>query len=152
MKVTTRTGSRIKKMLHIKKPPTIHLGFFSTATYPDGQRVPDVARLLNYGGRVGKFFIPPRPFLTTLASYKGGQWRGTMHELYKQHLPHIYQPSTFDIIYNKFAILVSNDLKDTMILWRTPPNSPYTIAKKGSSNPLIDTKHMVNSATYKLVY
>jgi len=28
------------------------------------------------------------------------------------------------------------------------PNSPETIRKKGSSQPLIDTKHLVNSTTY----
>lgn len=31
-----------------------------------------------------------------------------------------------------------------------PPNSPYTIAKKGSSKPLIDTGQLRNAITYKV--
>lgn len=32
---------------------------------------------------------------------------------------------------------------------RTPPNHPYTIDKKGSSNPLVDTGQMIESITWK---
>jgi hypothetical protein len=31
-----------------------------------------------------------------------------------------------------------------------PPNSPYTIARKGSSKPLIDTGQLRNSITYQV--
>jgi hypothetical protein len=31
-----------------------------------------------------------------------------------------------------------------------PPNSPATIARKGSSNPLVDTKQLSNSITYEV--
>lgn len=31
-----------------------------------------------------------------------------------------------------------------------PPNHPYTVEQKGSSNPLIDTGHMVNHISYKV--
>ncbi|WP_333638207.1 hypothetical protein [Tissierella praeacuta] len=34
---------------------------------------------------------------------------------------------------------------------RTPKNHPFTIAKKGSSNPLIDTGRLRQSITYKVV-
>ena len=33
---------------------------------------------------------------------------------------------------------------------RDPPNAPYTIEKKGSDNPLIDTGSMRSSVTYKV--
>jgi len=33
----------------------------------------------------------------------------------------------------------------------TPPNAPSTIAKKGSSNPLIDSDEMLREVNYKLV-
>lgn len=32
----------------------------------------------------------------------------------------------------------------------TPPNHPYTIEQKGSSNPLIDTGHMVDHISFKV--
>ena len=31
-----------------------------------------------------------------------------------------------------------------------PPNHPYTVEQKGSSNPLVDTGHMVNHISYKV--
>lgn len=34
---------------------------------------------------------------------------------------------------------------------RTPPNSPFTIARKGSSNPLIDTGRLRQAITHKVV-
>jgi hypothetical protein len=32
----------------------------------------------------------------------------------------------------------------------TPPDSPYTVAKKGSDRPLVDTGALLNSITYKV--
>lgn len=39
-------------------------------------------------------------------------------------------------------------VQEAIVELDTPPNSPRTIAAKGSSNPLIDTGHMKNSVTY----
>lgn len=39
-------------------------------------------------------------------------------------------------------------IKEAIIALDTPPNSPETIRRKGSSNPLVDTGHMVQSVTY----
>lgn len=41
---------------------------------------------------------------------------------------------------------VKKQIRDTL----SPPNSPMTIARKGSSHPLIDTGNMRNSINYKL--
>lgn len=150
MKVYTKTSRAFDNLLHLETPPTIYLGFMSTATYPTGEKVADVARFNNYGGRVGNFFVPPRPFLTTLPTYKGEDWKELLHELYTDYLPRITSPDTIKLIYTRFAIIILGDLRDAIILWDTPPNSPITIAKKGSDNPLIDTKHMVNNATYRI--
>lgn len=42
------------------------------------------------------------------------------------------------------------ELKKSIIQLRTPPNAPVTIARKGSSNPLVDTAQMLNSVRYKI--
>ena len=42
------------------------------------------------------------------------------------------------------------ELKKSIIQLRTPPNAPVTIARKGSSNPLIDTGQMLNTIRYKV--
>ena len=40
--------------------------------------------------------------------------------------------------------IVQQQITDTT----SPPNADYTIAVKGSSHPLIDTGHMIQSTTY----
>lgn len=43
---------------------------------------------------------------------------------------------------------VKKDVQQKIVDLRTPPNSPKTIAAKGSSNPLIDTGQMRQSIDY----
>lgn len=42
-------------------------------------------------------------------------------------------------------------IKKTMTDLDSPPNAPSTIAKKGSSNPLLDTLQLRNAVTHKVV-
>lgn len=42
----------------------------------------------------------------------------------------------------------TNQLKKEIRNLKEPPNTPATIAKKGSSNPLIDTSQMVNAVNH----
>ena len=41
-------------------------------------------------------------------------------------------------------------IKDKIVEISTPPNHPYTVQSKGSSNPLIDTGGLVESITWKV--
>jgi len=41
-----------------------------------------------------------------------------------------------------------NAIKRAIVDLKDPPNAPKTVAAKGSSNPLIDTSHMLQSVTY----
>lgn len=41
-------------------------------------------------------------------------------------------------------------IKDRIVEISTPPNHPYTIEQKGSSNPLVDTGGLVSSITWKV--
>lgn len=49
---------------------------------------------------------------------------------------------------NAAGLLAENSIKQAIIDLRDPPNAPSTIARKGSSNPLIDTGHMKSAVTY----
>lgn len=55
---------------------------------------------------------------------------------------------------NEAAVLLGqkheNDIREKITTLSTPPNSPYTIAQKGSSNPLIDTDQMRASVRYEV--
>jgi len=53
-----------------------------------------------------------------------------------------------DIILETIGIIAQGKVQQYMTDLQTPPNAPSTIAKKGSSNPLIDSGAMRQSVTY----
>lgn len=44
----------------------------------------------------------------------------------------------------------ADKISQKIVSLRTPPNAPETIARKGSSNPLVDTGQLKNSITYEV--
>lgn len=57
-------------------------------------------------------------------------------------------------VYSYFDLLgdyIAGQLKDYMTDLNSPPNHPFTIERKGSSNPLIDTGRLRQSITHKVV-
>lgn len=56
-----------------------------------------------------------------------------------------------DSFFRTFGEYVVGELQDYMTSIKTPPNHPFTIARKGSSNPLIDTGRLRQSITFRVV-
>lgn len=52
----------------------------------------------------------------------------------------------FEII----GLLMKSKIQDYARDLDSPPNHPYTVEKKGSSNPLVDTGDMIGSISYKV--
>lgn len=50
----------------------------------------------------------------------------------------------------KLGLLAENDVKKKIVDLKDPPLKAATIARKGSSNPLIDKGHMKDSITHKV--
>lgn len=48
----------------------------------------------------------------------------------------------------RLGIKVQGDIQASIVSLRSPPNSPVTIAMKGSSNPLIDSGEMHGAVSY----
>ena len=53
-----------------------------------------------------------------------------------------------EVLMNLAGEAATSALKQAITDLDSPPNAPSTIARKGSSNPLIDTAHMRDSTTY----
>ena len=51
---------------------------------------------------------------------------------------------------NTTGTLFRDRIKDYAVSVNTPPNHPFTIERKGSSNPLVDTGDMINSISYEV--
>lgn len=106
--------------------------------YPDGTPVEDVAASHVYGlGVPQRDFmalalvdLPDkiRPFLEAIGQQANKKESRALQEAAGQQAVSVIQQAITDL--------------------DTPPNAPATIAKKGSSNPLIDTGHMRTAVTY----
>lgn len=48
------------------------------------------------------------------------------------------------------GLILSSDIKDYATALDHPPDHPFTVDRKGSSNPLVDTGDMIGSITYEV--
>ena len=57
-----------------------------------------------------------------------------------------------ELLARQVGLMHQDAVQDEIRILRQPPNSPITVALKGSSNPLIDTGFMRQSVTFKVTY
>ncbi len=135
----------------LKKLDNAHtkVGFPSNATlsstaleaYSGISEVASVAMFQEFGTRK----IPKRPFMST--SFDEGKPK--IKKLQKQVLGAVIDQRVSPRQGLSILGLLGQDLIQRKIIdIKTPPNAPFTIAKKGSSNPLIDTGQMLQSVTH----
>lgn len=58
--------------------------------------------------------------------------------------------ASFDTFLNAVGLEMVNGIKKSISTGDWTPNAPYTVKKKGSNKPLIDTGVMLNSVTYAI--
>lgn len=91
--------------------------------------------------------IPERAFLRT--GYD--QNRDNLVDSVELVLPSVLDGSMdSDKFLEMVGLILSSNIKDYAIALDSPPNHPYTVERKGSSNPLVDTGDMIGSITYKV--
>lgn len=139
-------------------PLEVEVGFLQSATYAgvdtykndpidkqdenEQKWVAEVAYNNNYGNGV-----PARPFFTAVVEKEAEseKYWDLLEVAYDNGMP-FYQ--AMELIGTE----MKQDIQRSIIDWKTPPNSPATIKRKGSSNPLVDTGHMGDSVSYELKY
>ena len=55
-----------------------------------------------------------------------------------------------DQFFEVIGLLMKSRIQDYARDLDSPPNHPYTVERKGSSNPLVDTGDMIGAITYKV--
>lgn len=55
-----------------------------------------------------------------------------------------------DLVLNRAGLRATADIQKKITELDSPPNAPATIARKGSSNPLIDSSRMKQSVNYEI--
>ena len=112
----------------------LKVGFFASAKYPSGEAVSD---------EVGTSAIPPRAFMRNAKSEND---KKGVDFLAKD----LNSTKNADLAFARLGELVRNDVIVSINKTTKPPNSAETIARKGSSHPLIDTGFLKSSVTYEI--
>ena len=126
----------------LKRGAVVKVGFLENATYPDGTKVALIAAIQDFGApSVG---IPPRPFFRNMIADKKGEWPAALERL--------LEANDYDAE-RALALMgegIAGQLRQSIVDTNDPPLKPATIARKGSSKPLIDTGHMLASVDYEV--
>ena len=167
MPITVEGGDKLQKFLddavkHLKKLPPVEIGFFSTAKYPDGTSVPEVAATHEFGdpfnemnGRIAP--IPPRPFFRPAMAKLAKSIPNLVKGLAEQSLMKDKSPKDFAELVPEFigargaaliqveiARLTAPPLSETTLMIRRTRHVNRTFSEK----PLIDTGTMRIAATW----
>ena len=149
MKVTVDKSvwEKMKKNFKQAEQYEGRLGWFEEDRYgSDNDNLP-MAQVAQWNEE-GTEIAPPRPFMR-VGLYKHIKW-GAGRDQFQ------------DIVYNVaignsiFTALEGSGkafkiiLRDVMIKWDTPPNSPTTVDIKGFNDPLIETSQLVANVNYKV--
>lgn len=98
----------------------------------------------------GTSSIPARPFIGPTAEKKQESWYKLLGGLTKK--VDFTNPNIDDIkdALDAVGMRMASDIKQTIRNGLSPALKPATIARKGSSKPLIDSGQLVNSITHKV--
>lgn len=120
------------------KDATLEVGFFKEAKYPNGQSVAEVASKNEFGTPR----VPPRPFFRNAIKKNANKWGDVFKREASNKAPILALGTLGEVI--------RSDIVQSINQLNTPPNSPYTIEKKGSSKPLVDTGKMRASVNFRI--
>jgi len=102
----------------------------------------DVAIWNNFG--IG---VPRREFMKEAAKEWQKQWAENLEKVQDGMVRGAMDVTKFlDVMGQAGASIISRTIRD----WKTPPNSPFTIAMKGSNNPLVDSGDMKNAPRHEI--
>ena len=118
---------------------SVRVGVLENATYPDGTPVAMVAFWNEYGTRTS----PVRAFFRTTVSEQKKNWVLSVQNLMKMH-------NNPQQVMGLIGVHMQEQIVQSINTWSDPPNSAYTIAKKGSSKPLIETEVLVGSISFEV--
>ena len=113
---------------------SVRVGVLENATYPDGTPVAMVAFWNEYGTRTS----PVRAFFRTTVSENKKNWVLSVQNLMKIH----NDPKR---VMGLIGVHMQEQIVQSINTWSDPPNSAYTIAKKGFDKPLVETGVLMRS-------
>jgi N12 class adenine-specific DNA methylase len=127
------------------KKSFVKVGVFENAEpYPNGTTVAEVA----FWNEYGTVTIPQRSFIFSTVKENKDKWSKEISLGMKSICN---GTSSVDKVLNTIGVKIQAAIQDKILNLNDPPNSPYTIAKKGVNNPLVDSKHLWRNIAYEVV-
>lgn len=121
----------------------VSYGYYSEDTHkPSGQPMGTIAYWLEEGTK----HIPSRPFMYQSFSEHQMQSRGFK----KAVKDYLYNNKGWELSFSAVGKEGKRLVKEIIEQGDFQPNSPVTVAIKGSDSPLIDTGYLKNNAKYKV--
>lgn len=137
-----RTGSLDQALNRLLSSNDMHVkvGVLDNSKYPDGTSVATVAYKNEYGFKN----IPSRPFFRQTIQEQKKNWSVLM-------MDGIAAEYDLEKCFGLVGTQMQGDIQYSIMTWTTPPNAPYTIAKKHFNAPLRDSLLMHDSIKYEVV-
>lgn len=116
--------------------------------YEDGTPIAVIAAANHFGANLNdRVEIPARRFLDVAIDNNQRKYSNMAKEM----VPLVLDGEiTMDQLLDRLGLTAAADVQDYMVELKDPPNAPYTIKKKGSANPLIDTGHLRQSIRHEI--
>ena len=144
LKMSERVARTLRDLAAKMGGGSVEIGFMEGATYPDGIPVAAVA-FWNEFGHEGPAPSPPRPFFRTMIAKESPGWADKMASLAKT--TNFDGPRVLALMGEDIAGALGNSITSLT----EPALAPRTIKAKGFAKPLVDTGHMLNSVTFKVM-
>lgn len=136
-----KLAAALKKIAkNISDARQVGVGFLEGSTYPDGKPTATVAAMQEWGTQN----IPSRPFFRDMIRQNSYRWAPNVATALKIKDYDATQALTL------MGVEIKEELQDSIRSGSYAPLAQSTIAKKGFSQPLIDTSHMINSVDYRV--
>ena len=148
--------ARVIRKRHIKIPTSVTGPTKVKVGFPAGEVATDIVdrAIWNHYGTAGGASgggwggpIPARPFLLNAIRKNRSKYLSMLKSFGMKVLT---GEMSLDAALSQLGIAAQGDVQQEITDLKDPPNSPVTIALKGSSNPLIDSGEMRAKVTWKV--
>lgn len=148
--IGVRRGSRVRLPRGVTGPSKVKVGFPAGEADQDNINKAVWNEFGTRGGASGGGWggpVPERPFMRNAMRENRGKYRDALRASASKLLT---GRTTLRQVMNKLGIEAQGDIQAEITSLQSPPNSPVTIAIKGSSKPLIDDGEMRAAVTWKV--
>lgn len=139
---TSAEAERFFKTMEEAGKSEVAVGFFSRDTAEDGTSIAEIAAYND----LGTSHIPPRPFMEQAVEGHTEDIQAAVKEGYDC----IVEGDNCETAYNIIGAFLQGLVQQEIVTGSFAPNSPATVRRKGSSQPLIDTGRMRQSVRYRV--